>query len=330
MPWRVLVTGGAGYVGSHIVHQLMDDGHRPLVLDNLYSGHPWSIGAAELVCGDVGDGALLDRLLAQGAVDAVVHCAGHIWVGESVRDPAKYYVNNAGRAFTLFAACARHGVRAVLFSSTAAVYGQPAVELIDEEQPLAPINPYGASKLMAERALADIAQAHGLHYGILRYFNVAGADPAGRTGEATPENSHLIKVACETAIGLRDDMLINGADYPTPDGTCVRDYVHVDDLARAHLAALARLLGGGGSFVANCGYGHGFSVREVLDTVERVTGRSLPVRLGPRRAGDPPRLVARVERIRQLLDWRPRHDDLDAIVGSAWTWEQALAARRAR
>ncbi|MDX6750041.1 UDP-glucose 4-epimerase GalE [Geminicoccaceae bacterium 1502E] len=326
---RVLVTGGAGYIGSHIVHQLVDAGHAPVVLDNLFSGHRRAIGDAPLIEGDTGDRALLDRLLGEQRFDALVHCAAHIWVGESVREPARYYANNAAKAFTLFDACARHGVQRVVFSSTAAVYGEPELELLGEDLPLRPINPYGASKAMAEQALRDIAAASGMSYAILRYFNVAGADARLRTGESTPDNSHLVKLACETALGLRPGMRINGTDYPTPDGTCVRDYVHVEDLAQAHLLALEHLCDGGAPLVCNCGYGRGYSVREVLDAVRRITGVAFPIETGPRRPGDPARLVADAGRITRLLDWRPHHDDLELIIASAWRWEQQLRHQRA-
>jgi UDP-glucose 4-epimerase len=322
----VLVTGGAGYVGSFIVRHLLDAGHRPVIYDSLYAGHRWAAQEAELAVGDLADGPRLEALLASRGFAAVVHCAAHIWVGESVRDPIKYYANNTANAVQLFGLCARHGLRNVVFSSTAAVYGQPDVGLIDESLPAAPINPYGASKMMAERVLVDLAAAAGLRYAILRYFNVAGADGQARIGEATPDNSHLVKVACETAMGLRPGMLVNGTDYATPDGTCVRDYVHVDDLARAHLLALQHLADGGNSLVANCGYGHGFSVREVLDTARRVTGVAFPIAEGPRRPGDPAVLIADSRRIRSLLGWRPRHDDLEYIVATAWRWEQRLRA----
>jgi UDP-glucose 4-epimerase len=324
----VLVTGGAGYIGSFVVRHLLDAGHRPVVYDSLYAGHRWAAQEAELVVGDLADGGKLDELLAARGFAAVVHCAAHIWVGESVREPAKYYANNTGNAIRLFELCAEYGIRNLVFSSTAAVYGQPDVPLIDESQPLAPINPYGAAKMMAERVLTDIASAHGLRHAILRYFNVAGADARARIGEATPDNSHLVKVACETAFGLRPGMFVNGTDYPTPDGTCIRDYVHVDDLARAHLQALAHLLDGGASLTANCGYGHGFSVREVLDTTRRVTGVEFPIQEGPRRPGDPAVLVADARRIQSVLGWRPQHDDLDYIVGTAWRWEQRLQGMR--
>lgn len=325
---RVLVTGGAGYVGSHVVHELRRRGHDTVVLDNLFSGHSWAVGDSPLVVADLGDRAAIDGILAEGRFDAAIHCAAHIWVGESVRDPGRYYLNNTCNAIGFFDACARHGVRHVVFSSTAAVYGEPGTPLIDESTPLAPINPYGASKMMAERALADITAAHGQGYIALRYFNVAGADGGGRLGEATPNNSHLIKVACETAIGLRPKMRINGTDYPTPDGTCIRDYVHIDDLASAHATALDHLVSGGRSMPLNCGYGHGFSVRQVIDAVRRITDVAFSIEEGPRRPGDPPVLVADARRIRQELGWQPRHDDLDYIVATAWRWEQRLSEIR--
>lgn len=321
---NVLVTGGAGYIGSFIVRHLLDAGHRPVVYDSLYSGHPWAAQEAKLVVGDLADRRKLEDLLASRPFDAVVHCAAHIWVGESVRNPLKYYRNNTLNALGLFDLCAQYGIARIVFSSTAAVYGQPDVPLLDESLPPEPINPYGASKAMAERILIDLAAVRGLSYAILRYFNVAGADAEARIGEATPDNSHLVKVACETALGLRPGMRINGTDYPTPDGTCVRDYVHVDDLAQAHVEALAHLAQGGGSFIANCGYGHGFSVREVLDTVRRVTGVPFRIEEGPRREGDPAVLVADSRRLQALLGWRPRHDDLDYIVRTAWNWERKL------
>jgi UDP-glucose 4-epimerase len=325
---RVLVTGGAGYIGSHVVLRLAAAGHEVVVLDNLSTGHPWAVQDGELVVADLADRQRLGALLEERRFAAVMHFAASIWVGESVRDPVKYYTNNTVNALNLFAAAARAGVPLVVFSSTAAVYGQPAVDPIDETTPLAPINPYGAAKMMAERMLSDIAAANGMRTAILRYFNVAGADPAGRIGEATPDNSHLVKVACEVAMGLRERLVVNGTDYPTPDGTCIRDYIHVDDLAAAHVAALGYLLDGGQSTVLNCGYGHGTSVRDVLDMVAEVSGIELPIAVGPRRPGDPARLVAATHRIRRVLGWRPQHDDLRRIVETAWRWEQELARRR--
>jgi UDP-glucose 4-epimerase len=324
----VLVTGGAGYIGSHVAGLLSDAGREVVIYDNLSTGYAWAAQNSELVVGDLGDRERLAALLAERRFSAVLHFAAHIWVGESVREPAKYYRNNVANALNLLDLAAASGVGHVVLSSTAAVYGEPAVELIDESTPLAPINPYGASKMMAERVLADIAAAAGQTYAILRYFNVAGADPKARIGEATPDNSHLIKVACETALGLRPSLRINGIDYPTPDGTCIRDYIHVDDLARAHLDALRHLEDGGSSIILNCGYGHGLSVREVIEMVCRVSGVDLRIEEGPRRAGDPPVLVASNARIRKILGWEARHDDLEFIVRTAWSWEQELQRRR--
>jgi UDP-glucose 4-epimerase len=323
----ILVTGGAGYVGSHVVKALAEAGHQVVVYDNLSTGFGWSVLDAELVVGDLADQAALRQLFATRRFDAVMHFAASIWVGESVREPARYYRNNVANALNLLEAAAAHGTRSIVFSSTAAVYGEPNVELLDETLPTAPINPYGASKAMTERVLQDIAAATGLRYAILRYFNVAGADPEGRIGEATPDNRHLIKVACEAAIGLRPHLQINGTDYPTPDGTCIRDYIHVTDLARAHVDALDYLRAGGASTICNCGYGHGLSVRQVVEAVRRVTGVTFPVKEGPRRPGDPPALIASNAKIRRVLGWMPRYDDLDMIVGSAWRWEQILQTR---
>jgi UDP-glucose 4-epimerase len=320
---NLLVTGGAGYIGSHVTRLLVEIGDQVAVYDNLSSGYAWAVmPGAELVLGDLGDRERLEALFAERRFDAVLHFAAHVDVAESVREPAKYYRNNVINAIGLFELAAQHGVGRVIFSSTAAVYGEPADELIDEATPLAPINPYGASKMMAEGILTDIAAASGQRYAILRYFNVAGADPEGRIGQATPGSRHLIKVACETALGLRPAMWINGTDYPTPDGTCVRDFIHVDDLARAHLAALDYLEADGDSVVLNCGYGRGSSVRAVLDTVRRVSGVDFPIESGPRRPGDPAALVADSARIRQVLGWQPRHDDLEFIIRTAWAWEK--------
>ena len=323
-----LVTGGAGYIGSHVARLLREQGARVTIVDNFYSGHRWAVGDARLVEADVGDRATLAALLEGERFDALLHFAAHIWVGESVRDPGKYYRNNTANAAVLFDLAARHGVRHVVFSSTAAVYGEAAGPLIDETAPLAPIAPYGTSKMMAERILGDVAQAAGQGTAILRYFNVAGAHDDGTLGEATPDNSHLVKVACEGALGLRPPLRINGDDYPTPDGTCVRDYIHVQDLAAAHVAALERLLDDPSPLVVNCGYGHGFSVREVVEAFARVTGVDLDPEVGPRRPGDPPVLVADNRRILASLDWRPERDDLDRILASAWAWERRLQGMR--
>jgi UDP-glucose 4-epimerase len=322
----VLVTGGAGYVGSHVLRLLHEAGYAAVAYDDLSTGFRWAVLDAELVVGSLAERERLAALLSARRFGAVLHFAAHVRVEESVSEPAKYYRNNVVNALGLFELAVRHGVANVVFSSTCAVYGEPAVVPIDETTPLAPINPYGASKMMAERMLQDIAAACGLSYVILRYFNVAGADPEERIGQATPAASQLIKVACETALGQRRRMQIYGTDYPTPDGTCVRDYIHVDDLARAHLDALRYLEGGGASTVLNCGYGHGHSVREVVDTVRRVTGIDFAVEEAPRRRGDPSTLVASNRKIRELLGWQPRHDDLDYIVRTAWNWEQRLHA----
>ena len=320
----ILVTGGAGYIGSHVVLQLRARGERVVVLDDLSRGFRQAVLDAPLVVGQVGDRATVAPLLDQYAVDTVMHFAAYTIVPESVADPLKYYGNNSCATRTLLECCVGAGVRHFVFSSTAAVYGIPASGVAGEETPTAPINPYGASKLVSEWMLASVAQASSLRYAALRYFNVAGSDSGGRIGQATPNATLLVKVACEAAAGKRPDVQIFGTDYPTPDGTGVRDYIHVEDLATAHLDALAWLRNGGASTTLNVGYGHGYSVRQVLASVERVTGRALKVREAPRRAGDPPTLVARAERIRAQLNWQPRLDDLDTIVRTAWNWEQRL------
>jgi UDP-glucose 4-epimerase len=322
----VLVTGGAGYIGSHVARLLRAGGYPVVAYDDLSTGHAWAVLDAELVVGSLAEYARLDALFEERAFGAVLHFAAHIAVDESVREPAKYYRNNSVNALGLFELAARHGVSSVVFSSTAAVYGEPQTAHVDESAPLAPINPYGASKMMAERMLQDVARAAGLRYAILRYFNVAGADPEARIGQAAPGSNHLIKVACATALGQRPLMQIYGTDYPTPDGTCVRDYIHVDDLAQAHLDALDYLERGGASTVLNCGYGHGHSVREVIEAVRRVSGVDFRVEEGPRRPGDPSALVAGNRKIGEVLGWRPRHDDLDYIVQTAWRWEEKLQA----
>lgn len=326
----ILVTGGAGYIGSHVVRQLGEAGERVVVLDDLSTGHREAVLHGTLVVGDTGDADLVRRVVAEHRVEALMHFAAHTVVPESVADPLKYYRNNTCATRTLLECCAQAGVRHVIFSSTAAVYGIPEGGVASEETPTAPINPYGTSKLMTEWMLRDLAAAGGPRYVALRYFNVAGADPAARLGQATPEATHLIKVACEVAIGKRDRILIYGTDYPTPDGTGVRDYIHVEDLAEAHLRALRYLREGGESTVLNVGYGRGYSVREVLAAVERAAGHPIPAEPAPRRPGDPPGLIARAERIRSVLGWSPRLDDLDTIVRHALAWEERLAAAGGR
>ena len=320
----ILVTGGAGYIGSHVVLQLVAAGERVVVLDNLSTGFENAVIGAELVIGDTGDRELVSRVLREHDIDAVLHFAAHTIVPESVTDPLKYYRNNTCNTRNLLQACSEAGVRHFIFSSTAAVYGIPDEPLADEQTRLAPINPYGTSKLMSEWMLRDLSEAGPLTHVALRYFNVAGSDPQGRVGQSTRQATLLIKVACEVAVGKRDQIAIFGTDYATPDGTGVRDYIHVADLADAHIRALDYLRGGGKSVTLNCGYGHGYSVREVLDTVARVNGSPLTIREEPRRAGDPPMLVARADRVRELLQWEPRHDDLDFIVRTSLDWERKL------
>jgi UDP-glucose 4-epimerase len=322
----VLVTGGAGYVGSHVVRRLREAGYPVVVYDDLSTGYPWAVPDAELIVAGLADHERLAGLFSARRFGAVLHFAARIRVEESVSDPVAYYRTNVAHALGLFELAARHRVAGVVLSSTAAVYGEPDLVPVVETTPLVPINPYGASKAMAERMLEDVAAAAGIGYAILRYFNVAGADPDARIGQATPAASHLIKVACETALGKRPRMCIFGTDYPTADGTCVRDYIHVDDLAAAHLDALRYLEGGGAPTVLNCGYGHGSSVREVIDSVRRVSGVDFPVEEAPRRPGDASTLIASDVRIREVLGWEPRHDDLDFIVRTAWRWEQRLEA----
>ncbi|MFI4914268.1 MAG: UDP-glucose 4-epimerase GalE [Steroidobacterales bacterium] len=320
----ILVTGGAGYIGSHVLLQLRARGERAVVLDNLGTGFRQAVGDATLVVGDVGDRELVARTLAEHEVDTVMHFAANTIVPESVRDPLKYYGNNTCATRNLLEACAHAGVRQFVFSSTAAVYGIPAGGIASEEMALTPINPYGTSKLMSEWILRDLAAVTDFRYVSLRYFNVAGSDPAGRIGQATRKATLLIKVACEAVVGKRPHVSIFGTDYATPDGTGVRDYIHVADLARAHLDALDYLRRGGAAAVLNCGYGHGYSVREVLDSVQRIAGKRIAIREEPRREGDPDSLVARAERIRSQLGWTPALDDLDTIVRTSLQWEERL------
>jgi UDP-glucose 4-epimerase len=323
---KILVTGGAGYIGSHVVRQLGQAGEDVVTLDNLCTGFEAAVTAGELVIGDTGDAGLLEKLFTEHDIDTVMHFAAHTIVPESVADPLKYYRNNTASSRTLLEACQRHGVQHFVFSSTAAVYGIPEGGRASEDSPTQPINPYGTSKLMTEWMLRDLAAAGGPSYVALRYFNVAGCEPSGTIGQSTPKATLLVKVACEAAVGKRGQVSVFGTDYPTPDGTGLRDYIHVDDLATAHLDALAYLRNGGESTTLNCGYGHGYSVREVLVAVEKACGHSLKIVDEPRRAGDPPELVAVAERIREVLGWVPKYDDLDAIVQTSLAWEQKIAA----
>ena len=321
----ILVTGGAGYIGSHVVLQLRARGEQVVVLDDLSTGFRQAVLDTPLVVGKVGDRDLVMETLRSHGVDTVMHFAAHTIVPESVANPLKYYGNNTCSTRNLLQCCVESGVRHFVFSSTAAVYGIPTDNLAAETSPTAPINAYGTSKLMSEWMLRDVAASSPLRYVALRYFNVAGSDSAGRIGQATPKATLLIKVACEAAVGKRQHVCIFGTDYPTPDGTGVRDYIHVEDLATAHLDALSYLRKGGTPQVLNVGYGHGYSVREVLKSVERVAGHSLTIREEPRRAGDPPVIVARADRVRTELGWQPRLDDLDTIVRTSLQWEQRLA-----
>jgi len=324
----ILVTGGAGYIGSHMVHALADAGERVVVLDNLSTGFRRALPPeVPLVVGETGDEALVGATLRDYGVEAIIHFAASIVVPDSVRDPLGYYRNNTANSRSLIEAAVRAGVRFFIFSSTAAVYGNPATVPVVEDAPLQPMSPYGTSKLMTEIMLRDASHAHDLHHVVLRYFNVAGADPQLRTGQSTPQATHLIKVAVQTALGLRPKMDVFGTDYPTPDGTCIRDYIHVTDLVRAHSAALAHLRAGGSSRTLNCGYGRGFSVLEVIDTVKRVAGTDFRVDLAERRPGDPARIVAASERIRAELGWEPHFDDLPTIVAHALAWEKRLLTR---
>ena len=326
----VLVSGGAGYIGSHMVLELLDRGESVVVLDNLSTGFWWAVPKeVPLIQGDIADQDLVARLIAEHDITEIAHFAAKIVVPESVTDPLGYYLNNTVKTRALLESAVRGGVRRIIFSSTAAVYGEPAISPVPEEIELHPINPYGRSKLMSEWMLADAAKAHGLSYTVLRYFNVAGADPKGRSGQSSPNATHLIKVAGQAALGQRAGLEVFGTDYPTPDGTCVRDYIHVTDLARAHLAALDHLRVDGSSLTLNCGYGRGYSVKEVVEVVKQVSGVDFPVKLSGRRAGDPASLVAKADRIRTELGWKPEHDDLEEIVRQALAWEEALKTRNA-
>jgi UDP-glucose 4-epimerase len=326
----VLVTGGAGYIGSHMVLSLTDSGQEVVVLDNLSTGFQWAIAPqAKLIEGDIGDEALVEKIIKAHNIDAVVHFAGSIVVPDSVTDPLGYYLNNTVKSRALMAAVVKAGVKNFIFSSTAAVYGNPETQPVFESARPAPISPYGTSKLMTELMLHDSHVAYGLNYVALRYFNVAGADPKGRSGQSTPRATHLIKVACQTVLGQRASMDVYGTDYPTPDGTCLRDYIHVSDLISAHMDALAHLRRGGDSGIFNCGYSKGYSVLEVIKAVEKASGKPVNHKLVPRRAGDPAAIVAGADRAREILGWKPQYADLDFIVASALAWETHLEKRNA-
>ena len=326
----VLVTGGAGYIGSHMVLALVDAGEDVVVLDNLTTGFEWAIAPqAKLMRGDIGDSAFVSSVMAAHKFDAVVHFAGSIVVPDSVSDPLGYYNNNTVKSRALMECAVQAKIHNFIFSSTAAVYGNPLTQPVFETEAPAPISPYGSSKLMTEWMLRDSHFAYGLNYIALRYFNVAGADPKGRSGQSTPRATHLIKVACQTALGQRASMDVFGTDYDTPDGTCLRDYIHISDLISAHMDALKHLRRGGESGIFNCGYGTGYSVLEVIKAVEKAFGGPVNAKLSPRRAGDPAAIVAGADRVRSILGWEPKYADLDFIVASALKWERHLASRNA-
>ena len=326
---RILVTGGAGYIGSHVVLTCLNAGYEVVVFDDLSTGRREAVPQdVPLIEGDIGDPDLVAKSLDDHGIRAVIHLAGRIVVPESVVAPLKYYKANTAASRTLIEACVEAAVESFVFSSTAAVYGAPKQTPITENAPLEPVNPYGRSKLMTEWILADASEAHGFGYLALRYFNVAGADPEGRTGQSTPQATHLIKVASETAVGVRDKVEIFGEDYDTPDGTGIRDYIHVSDLAAAHVAGLRYLAAGGKSQAMNCGYGLGYSVREVLRTVEQVSGQPLNIVSAPRRLGDPPALVADSSRLQTEMEWTPKYADLTAMIESAIGWEKILLRGR--
>lgn len=324
----VLVTGGAGYIGSHMVLALADRGEEVVVLDNFVTGFDWAIdGRATLETGDAGDIDRVTGLIAKHGITEIIHFAGSIVVPESVSNPLKYYANNTATSRNLIEAAVKGGVKHFIFSSTAAVYGMTGLAPVVETTPLSPMSPYGRSKLMTEWMLEDVAAAHPLTYGVLRYFNVAGADPQKRSGQSTPQATHLIKVACQTALGQRAKMDIFGTDYDTPDGTCVRDYIHVTDLIAAHALLLEHLRAGGESTTLNCAYGRGYSVREVVDMVRDVSGVDFVAEEGPRRAGDPASITATGDKVRSVLGWTPQHDDLREMVETAYAWERHLMTR---
>jgi UDP-glucose 4-epimerase len=324
----VLVTGGAGYIGSHMVLALVDRGEKVVVVDDFSTGFAWAVPeGVPVVEGDVADSDLVARTIEDHGVTEIAHFAAKIVVPESVAQPLMYYNANTAKTRTLIESAVKGGVKHFVFSSTAAVYGNPVSNPVGEDAVPLPVSPYGASKLMSEWILRDAAAAHGFTYAALRYFNVAGADPKGRSGQSTPNATHLIKVAAQTALGLRPRIDVFGTDFPTPDGTCVRDYIHVTDLVAAHVDALAYLRNGGESITANCGYGRGFSVLEVIEAVRRVSGRDFEARLSDRRPGDPAMIVAKADLVRERLGWVPRHQDLDGIVAQALAWEEKISSR---
>ena len=323
----ILVTGGAGYIGSHLVKALGEKGYRVITLDDLSSGHSWAVLSGDLITGNIHDAGLLKRLFENNEVNAVLHFAAFIVVPESVTSPLKYYINNVAGTLTLLHAMQEYEINKFIFSSTAAVYGIPGVIPVTEDTPTRPINPYGSGKLMVEEILRALSHASDFNYVALRYFNVAGADPQSRIGEGKKEATHLITQCLRTAAGLRSGLDIFGTDYPTPDGTCIRDYIHVEDLANAHVIALEYLLAGGKSEVFNCGYNRGASVQEVVAAVKKVAGTDFKVNHAPRRPGDPPALVADSSKLRKILGWEPQYDDLDYIIETAWKWEQKRITR---
>lgn len=326
----VLVTGGAGYIGSHMVWELLDHGEDVVVLDRLSTGFSWAVPPeARLVIGDIADQELMKTILRRNDIDSIIHFAGSAVVPESLADPLAYYENNTSKSRTLIESAVRGGVKNFIFSSTAAVYGMTHSDPVPENYRLAPETPYGVSKMMTELMLRDVARAHEFHCAALRYFNVAGSDPRGRTGQSTKGATHLVKVAVEAALGKRSRIEVFGTDYPTHDGTCIRDFIHVSDLVTAHRLALLHLRAGGGNLVANCGYGHGYSVLDLIEAVQRASGRSIEVHLGPRREGDMPCVIADPTLLKSTLKWVPRYDSIDTIAETSIAWEKALSKRNA-